>query len=383
VTDVVQFIILMAAVLIVIPAAFGQIGGVQGFFNKAPEHFFEPFNDDYTSIFMLAFVGYQTVYIGGNWAYVQRYTSVSSERNAKKVAYLFTTLYFISPVIWMLPPMIYRIINPNLQGLEPEGAYMMLCQQVLPAGLIGLVLSGMISATSSKANTTINLAATVFAQDVYRSVLRPAATDQEQILMARVFTLLFGAGTIGLALLVPLAGGIVEVVLSIAAIAGGALFAPIIWSLYSKRQTAMSVITTTIIALSVSLFFKVIAPTLIGLKLDRSMETLVGVGLPLLVLALFEYYYYSSGHESPEALQFQANQSVQKAGAPAHVAAESQNVFGVTVITIAAAAVGLGIFALGLASAYNGVVMVIGSIIFVLAASGFFRIRYNSSRAKT
>ncbi|MEJ1239206.1 sodium:solute symporter family protein [Chryseolinea sp. T2] len=380
VTDVVQFIILMAAVLIVIPAAFGQIGGANGLLTKAPENFFEPFNNDYTAIFMLAFVGYQTFYIGGNWAYVQRYTSVSTERNAKKVAYLFTALYFISPVIWMLPPMIYRIINPNLQGLEPEGAYMMLCQQVLPAGLIGLVLSGMISATSSKANTTINLAATVFAQDVYRNVLRPHATEREQILVARVFTLLFGAGTIGLALMVPLAGGIVEVVLSIAAIAGGALFAPIIWSLYSKRQTATSVVTTTIIALTVGLFFKVIAPVLIGFKFNRTMETLVGVGLPLLVLALFEYYYYTSNLEAPEAAQFRNPPSEPKAITPAHEAAESQNVFGVTVITIAAAVVGLGIFALGIASENNTVVMLVGAVIFVLSATGFFRIRMSSSR---
>ncbi|MGC3945815.1 MAG: Na+:solute symporter [Chryseolinea sp.] len=380
VTDVVQFIILMAAVLIVIPAAFGQIGGVHGLLTKAPEHFFEPFNDDYTAIFMFAFMGYQTFYIGGNWAYVQRYTSVSSERNAKKVAFLFTALYFVSPVIWMLPPMIYRIINPGLQGLEPEGAYMMLCQQVLPAGLIGLVLSGMISATSSKANTTINLAATVFAQDVYRSVVRPHATEKEQILIARVFTLLFGAGTIGLALMVPLAGGIVEVVLSIAAIAGGALFAPIIWSLYSKRQTATSVVTTTIIALTVGLFFKVIAPVLIGVKFNRTMETLVGVGLPLIVLALFEMYYYASNLEAPEAVQFQNKPLEQKTAATAHQSAESQNVFGVTVIMVAAAVVGLGIFALGIASENNNVVMLVGSVIFVLAATGFFRIRMSSSR---
>jgi solute:Na+ symporter, SSS family len=197
-----------------------------------------------------------------------------------------------------------------------------------------------------------------------------------------VFTLFFGAGTIGLALLVPLAGGIVEVVLSIAAIAGGALFAPIIWSLYSKRQTATSVVTTTIIALSVSLFFKVIAPALIGLKFTRSMETLLGVGLPLFVLAMFEYYYYTSGKEAPEALLFQNAGAARETESPAHVAAASQNVFGITVIAVAAAAVGLGIFALGLASEYNQVVMVVGSIIFILAATGFFRIRLSVARAK-
>lgn len=376
VTDVVQFIILMAAVLIVIPSAFSEIGGPSSLFNKAPEDFFEPFTNDYTAGFMLAFIGYQTVYIGGNWAYVQRYTSVSNERNAKKVAFLFSFLYLLSPFIWMLPPMIYRIINPGLQGLEPEGAYMMLCQKVLPAGLIGLVLSGMISATSSKANTTINLAATVFTKDVYRSAFRPSASEKEQIAVARIFTLLFGAGTIGVAMLVPLAGGIVEVVLSIAAIAGGALFAPMIWSLYSKRQTGFSAIVTTVSALVINLFFKVIYPAVSGLKFDRTTETILGVGLPLLILALFEVYYILAKKEDKKSFYFmKPKEKVMDANEMQvhHHEAQRQNTFGVRVITIAACFVGIGIAILGLLSVGRSEVMVVGGSIFLISSFAFYK----------
>ncbi len=153
VTDVVQFVILTAAVLIVIPAAIGDIGGIHNLFKKAPQGFFDPVNEEYNLGFMLAFVVYQTFYIGGNWSYVQRYTSVDKPLSARKVAGLFTGLYVLCPIVWMLPPMIYRIINPNLHGLESENAYMMLIHRVMPAGLLGLVLAGMVSATSSKANT--------------------------------------------------------------------------------------------------------------------------------------------------------------------------------------------------------------------------------------
>jgi Na+/proline symporter len=97
VTDVVQFVILTASVLIVMPIAFNEIGGAHNLIDKAPPNFFKPFNEDYTLGFMLAFIVYQTVYIGGNWSYVQRYTSVKDEKNSKKVAYIFTILYFISP----------------------------------------------------------------------------------------------------------------------------------------------------------------------------------------------------------------------------------------------------------------------------------------------
>ena len=85
--------------------------------------------------------------------------------------------------------------------------------------MIGLVLAGMVSATSSKANTTINMASTVFAQDIYKNLLRPKASEKEVIWMARFFTLVFGVLTIVVAIWIPSAGGIVEVVLSTASIA--------------------------------------------------------------------------------------------------------------------------------------------------------------------
>ncbi|HSI77981.1 MAG TPA: hypothetical protein VK957_18925, partial [Lunatimonas sp.] len=144
VTDVLQFVILTAAVLIVLPLSLDQVGGMSNFLETAPDTFFNIFNGEYTPLFIFAFIGYNTIFIGGNWAYVQRYTSVSTVRNASKVGYLFGALYLISPLIWMLPPMIYRVIDPSLVGLESEGAYLMMCMAVLPMGMLGLMLGGMI-----------------------------------------------------------------------------------------------------------------------------------------------------------------------------------------------------------------------------------------------
>lgn len=375
VTDVVQFVILSASVFIVIPIAFSEIGGVSQFFARAPSGFFQPFNADYTFEFMLAFIVYQLFYIGGNWAYVQRYTSVATVKESKKVAYLFTILYLVSPVIWMLPPMIYRIINPNLQGLEPEGAYMMICQKVLPAGLIGLVLAGMISATSSKANTTINLVATVFANDIYKPLLRPKSSDKELILMARLFTLLFGAATIIVAILIPRAGGVVEVVLSTASIAGGALFGPIIWSLFTRRQTALSLVTISVISLLVSLFFKVITPSLLDLKFNRTVETIVGVGLPVLLLLTFELYCKLNNKQGPDYMKAAA-ELISTQTIAEHAASQQQNVFGIKVISISMAVIGIGIITLGvLATSFSQVVIGVGLFILIMAAIIWYKIK--------
>ncbi|MGO4291602.1 sodium:solute symporter family protein [Chitinophaga sp. RAB17] len=368
VTDVVQFVILTASVLIVIPIAFEHIGGPANLVTKAPEGFFKLFNDEYTVPFMLAFVVYQTMYIGGNWSYVQRYTSVRNEKSAEKVAWLFTILYLVSPVIWMIPPMIYRIMNPDLAGLGAEGAYMMVCQKVLPAGLIGLVLAGMISATSSKANTTINLAATVFATDIYKKLIRIGASEKEQILVARIFTVVFGICTVIIALLIPKIGGIVDFVLSIASFAGGALCAPIIWSLFSRRQTAFSVVTVTITMLFVNLFLKLALPAIFDVRLTKTWETIIGQITPLLLLYSFEVYYKMHGRISISGILSEppteaANDILQ------HQAATAQNKFGIQVIAIAMAMVGLGVFILGIiATKASVIVMGVGSCILVGAA---------------
>lgn len=382
VTDVVQFVILTAAVLIVIPMAFKEVGGITSFVDKTPNKFFNFFNEEYSFGFFLAFLAYQTVYIGGNWAYVQRYTSVATEKESKKVAYLFSFLYFISPFIWMLPPMIYRVINPNLQGLEPEGAYMMLCQHVLPAGLIGLVLSGMISASASKANTTINMMAIVFAHDVFKKFLKKDASEKTLIRAARFFTVLFGAITIGIAMLVPLIGGIVEMVLSTASIAGGALFAPIIWTLFSKRQTATSVISASLSGLIISLVLKLFGTELLGFKLSRLWETALGVGIPLIVLALWELYYKAVNYHSPNASAFSKPVVAAVNNMVTDADARSQNVFGIRIIAGSIAIVGAGIALLGALAERGTTAMIIGLVILVLAVPLWRSVRGEKRGAK-
>ncbi len=290
VTDVLQFVVLSAAVFIVVSLSFDKVGGIQNFIQAAPEGFFAFTGGEYTWGFMLAFGLYNLVFIGGNWAYVQRYTSVASPQNAKKVGWLFGALYIISPVVWMLPPMIYRVVNPDLQGLSDEGAYLMMCKAVLPAGMLGLILGGMIFATSSSVNTTLNIAAGVFTNDIFKH-FSPNSSDKKNMQVARGSTLSFGVLTILVALLVPSMGGIVEVVLTVAALTGGALYLPPIWAMFSRRQTGFSILCTTLASLGINIFFKFLNPVLLGFGLDRAGEMAVGVGVPVLLLAGFEAYY--------------------------------------------------------------------------------------------
>ncbi|WP_240894385.1 sodium:solute symporter family protein [Parapedobacter sp. SGR-10] len=307
ITDVIQFIVLTAAVIIVVPLAFDRIGGVGELFAKAPPDFFNVVNEEYSWLFLLAFAIYNGIFIGGNWAYVQRYTTVDSPRSASKVGYLFAGLYLVSPFIWMLPPMIYRLVNPELSGLENEGAYLMMCKEVLPKGLIGLMLGGMVFATASSVNTTLNLAAAVFTNDLYKSV-RPNTKPKQLMLIAKTSVVVFGLITILVALWVPSAGGIVEIVLSVGAVTGCSLYGPPIWALFSKFHTGRSILWCTILGLGINVYFKFFHPLLTGISLSRAEEMLAGAIIPFVLLAGYEIWARSKGKVAQDYVSYKEGQ---------------------------------------------------------------------------
>lgn len=334
ITDVVQFIVLTAAVIIVLPLAFDRIGGVGELFANAPPDFFLPVNEEYSWLFLLAFGIYNGIFIGGNWAYVQRYTTVDSPRSASKVGYLFAGLYLISPFIWMLPPMIYRLVNPELSGLENEGAYLMMCKEVLPKGLIGLMLGGMVFATASSVNTTLNLAAAVFTNDLYKTV-RPNTGTKHLMLVAKLSVIVFGLLTILVALIVPSAGGIVEIVLSVGAVTGCSLYGPPIWALFSKHHSGKSILWCTVLGLSINVYFKFLHPIFTGISLSRAEEMLAGAIIPFALLGAYEVWARVRGSVSSDYLNYKQQQVVLSNGTEAEEGDESsasQNRYGLKVL---------------------------------------------------
>lgn len=373
VTDILQFVILTAAILIIIPLAFDASGGVQHFLHFSPEGFFSVVNGEYTWGFILAFALYHVFYIGGNWTFVQRYTSVDVPRSASKVAYLFAGLYIISPVLWMLPPMLYKSINPGLQGLETENAYLMMCQHVLPAGLMGLILTGMYFSTSASANTALNVVSAVFTNDIYKGSINPNASDKKLMSVARISSWFFGLGMIGIALIVPYIGGIVEFTLSIGAVTGGPLLAPPIWALFSKRLTGKATLYITGVSLATNLVFKIIIPLAGGPGLSRANEMLLGVVLPFIMLALYEVYAYSKGFTSNEYIQLktlkaQRRETVREKDEKEELEIKKQNKFGLKVIAFSLSFIALLLFGLCFFSGKSaGLVAGIATVILLTA----------------
>src|SRR5690606_9508889 len=214
------------------------------------------------------------------------------------------------------------------------GAYLMMCKEVLPKGLIGLMLGGMVFATASSVNTTLNLAAAVFTNDLYKNI-RPNTSPKMLMVIAKSAVVAFGLLTIAVALLVPAAGGIVEIVITVGAVTGCSLYGPPIWALFSKVHSGKSILACTILGLTMNVYLKFFHPMLVGISLSRAEEMLAGALIPFALLVSYEVWArrkrrISQGYINYE--QQRTNPISETSTEDASEDSEAQNRFGLKVI---------------------------------------------------
>ncbi len=373
VTDTLQFVVLMAALLIAAPLALRTAGGIDALVATAPQGYFDLVHGPYNWLFVTTYALYHLYMLGGKWPYVQRYTSVPDERSARKVAALFGALYIFNPIIFFLPAMLYRTVDPHLTGLQVEDAFILMARRVMPTGLVGLMLAAMLSSSASAANTMLNMLSAVFTRDIYQNLIRRDASEHSSMIVARVSTCIFGALMVGVALLVPLLGGLVEMILSLAAITGGATLLPPIWALCSKRISAGAAIAASVAALAVSLFLKLLGPALLGLKLNRATEMAVGVGVPTIILIAIEVVLMMHGVISPGVARFEAHRAGLK---PNAAGASVQSRFGAKVVSYSILFIGACLLVLGgLAPHSTMLVLAVGMTVLAVGATAAWMLR--------
>lgn len=293
-TDIIQFAVLIAMILIMVPISFNSVGGVGEFISRAPDGFFALVNDQYSLGWMVLWCILHFFMIGGDWPFVQRYISVPTSRDARKSVYLVAALYMVTPLIWYVPALVYRVINPDA---NPEQAFMLMSQYVLGAGMIGLMLAALMSATMSMVSSMLNVFANVFTYDIFKP-LRPLSSDKTLMRTGRVFTFTYGVIITAIAVAIPYLGGAERVVVSILTLVISPLFIPSIWGLFSKRigQKAIwwSMIPTFMVAILVKTgwVFKDFID-----QHATFIDAFIGLVLPLTILSIIELILWKKGED--------------------------------------------------------------------------------------
>lgn len=290
-TDMIQFGVLMIICIFLVPLSLHAVGGVESFVANAPEGYFIPFSKDYPWGWMLLWLGLNIFSLGGEWPYVQRYMSVPTARDAKKSNYLVFALYLLTPLIWYLPTMAYRQLNPNA---NPEQAYVLMSQTVLMKGMLGVMLAAMISATLSCVSGTLNVFAGVFTNNIYCRK-RPDASEMTKIQVGRRFTLFFGLTIMLVSLIIPYAGGAEKVVVTILTMVISPLYIPSVWGLLSKRIREKDLLMVMIVTYLVGITGKFTVADMFNKQL---FEASVGFVLPVVLLSVAEFWLSRRGVEA-------------------------------------------------------------------------------------
>jgi Na+/proline symporter len=351
-TDVIQFIVLNVAVVFVVALILFDVGGLGGFIAQAPEGFLSFTSGKYTWFFLFGWVAIHYFMIGAEFAFVQRYLCVPTARDARKGTALFGVMYLFSPFLWLLPPLLWRVQSPIPEGASvemiralKEEAYIRSCMNVLPIGMIGLMMAAMFSATASMISSQLNVFSGVITQDIYRP-MRKAVSEKNLLFAGRGFTLLLGALIAGIALSIPVLGGAERVIVSITELMVVPLLAPILIGLLSKKVNAAALWWTAgiCIPLGLALHFKLItapADSAVAQWLFAQSKTFVGVVLPIIIVLIAHFRARGTAARWQNIEDLQANEREAEAKSPGKADAAPAQIVGWSMVVL-----GLGMLCL-------------------------------------
>ena len=162
ITDYVQFVMKITAMLLLLPLALWHAGGPMHAFQGLPPGFLHFKGGPYGWTYLLSFSLIVIVSYNATWALAQKYYSVPDERSASKAAYLSAALNFVGTPLMLLPAIIGRKLLPDLlaQGHTAD-TYVLLVLKLLPAGVIGIIVAAMFSATMAAISADLNAIASV------------------------------------------------------------------------------------------------------------------------------------------------------------------------------------------------------------------------------
>src|SRR5882757_5671529 len=190
-TDTVQTLILITGAVALTIIGLGRVGGLEHLRTMVPPDYFhmiKPISDPsfpWTGIFFGA-------PILGIWYWctdqviVQRVLSARDEGHAK-AGTIFAGFLKILPVFMLvLPGIIAYALFPD-QVKKPDYAYPTLVLNLLPTGLVGLVMAALLAAVMGAMSSVFNSASTLVTLDFYKKI-RPEASERQLVNFGRIAT---------------------------------------------------------------------------------------------------------------------------------------------------------------------------------------------------
>ncbi len=260
-TDTVQWIVLMSGLIFIgIPVAYYEIGGMEAIKATVSNNFLKLDNVSWQqlvnwgiTIIPIWFVG-MTLY--------QRIYASKGEKHAKKAWFIagvfeWPIMAFMGVVLGLFSRVAFEngmfesIGYTAGMSIDAEMGLPILLNTVLPAGLMGLMLSAYFSAILSTADSCLMAASGNVQTDILEKLFRFKKDTKSQLRTSQITTLLIGILALMLASTMT---NVLDLMLYSYAFMVSGLFVPILAALYGKRPNPLAAIwsmilggTTTII----------------------------------------------------------------------------------------------------------------------------------------
>lgn len=266
-TDTIQWIILMAGLILIgIPVAYFAIGGMEAIKESIPTEFLSLKNVSWQSLVNWA-VTIIPIWFVGMTLYQRIYAS-KSEKQAKKawfiaglfewplMAFMGVTLGLFSRVAFengMFAELGYSVAS----GIDAEMGLPVLLNTVLPAGLMGLMLSAYFSAILSTADSCLMAASGNVQTDILDKIFKFKSDTKFQLRISQIITLLIGILAL---LLASYMTNVLELMLYSYAFMVSGLFIPVLMALYGRKPNSTAAMfamifggSTTVVLTSLNL----------------------------------------------------------------------------------------------------------------------------------
>ena len=227
-TDALQYVVLMAGVIIAVVLALNAVGGVDGLHANLPkEHFSFGELGLWTPLAWGALALYS---YGVDQAYVQRALAAKDAATAR-FAYIFTGCnYVIFGGCVAILGLTAAVLVPGLESQDE--ALPQLVVQVLPEGVRALIMTAVMAATMSTSSSFLAGASSMAIQDLYEPIFGKGASEERQVFHSRVVTAVLAAASLIISLVFP---GVVSLVVFATLVAPAAIFIPFIMSIFWEK----------------------------------------------------------------------------------------------------------------------------------------------------
>ncbi|MCI6158331.1 MAG: sodium/proline symporter, partial [Selenomonadaceae bacterium] len=263
-TDFIQGVMMFFAILVVPITATVEMGGVgvtmdalQNVQASMLQPLTKPDGSTMGVIELISLLAWGIGYFGQPHILV-RFMAVRSSGEIRQATRIAMTWVILSLAAAVAVGMVGRVFLADpLEGTASETVFLVLTNTMFPPFLAGLILSAVLAAIMSTASSQLLVAASAFAQDFYRTLLRKNAEQAELVWIARASVFVIAALAIFLALN---PNSFILDMVSYAWAGFGAAFGPaILMSLFWKRTTRNGAVAGIIVGGVTVLIWKQLA----------------------------------------------------------------------------------------------------------------------------